>query len=425
MAISRPLLLALLGAVLLGATFAATMNARNAREATAVVAVPGEPAEVPSTPPSTGVQTPEQTIQAAFSTSALDSAAFEANLLLRTDPGSGSVKLSGAFDKNAGTVALNVNGRGTNESFDGGFVSTGKQAFLVQDGTGYQLPAEALAGVKEALAQRGAAQGAAQPLALKPAGWLKDAKSKGYETIDGVETTHVVAQVDAGAMVRDVLAAVRQSGGLPAGAALPPEIEKTAGDAVKKAQIDVFVGKQDRLLRRLAADVVIAAPRVPRTELTFELELSGVNEKQEIQAPANVRRGLPSGQFGTFAEGLVAGITSAGGERPVSVAALSTNNPKRAQRAVAANRKVVIFFKNPRGLDDQAVAQAVGSLERNSNALVLSDHVDAADGYGQVVQDLGVSQTPSIVIIDRTGEARLIEGFIDSGALVQAVADAR
>ena len=86
---------------------------------------------------------------------------------------------------------------------------------------------------------------------------------------------------------------------------------------------------------------------------------------------------------------------------------------------------MVIFFRNPRGLGDRAVARSVRSLRRNSKAVVLSDHVDAVERYGKLVEDLGVSQTPSLVLIDSTGDARLIEGYIDSNSLAQAVADAR
>jgi thioredoxin-related protein len=85
----------------------------------------------------------------------------------------------------------------------------------------------------------------------------------------------------------------------------------------------------------------------------------------------------------------------------------------------------VIFFRNPSGLDDRAVAGSVRAVERSSNAVVLTDHVDAVERYGKLVEDLGVSQTPSIVLIDHAGDARLIEGFIDPQSLTQAVADAR
>ena len=56
---------------------------------------------------------------------------------------------------------------------------------------------------------------------------------------------------------------------------------------------------------------------------------------------------------------------------------------------------------------------------------MLTDDVDAVERYGKLVEDLGVSQTPSIVIIDRSGKARLIEGYLDADTLTQAVADAR
>jgi thioredoxin-related protein len=65
------------------------------------------------------------------------------------------------------------------------------------------------------------------------------------------------------------------------------------------------------------------------------------------------------------------------------------------------------------------------TVDRRTQALVLSDNVDAVERYGELVEDLGVSQTPSVVIIDRTGEAQLLEGYVDSDTLTQAVADAR
>jgi hypothetical protein len=64
-------------------------------------------------------------------------------------------------------------------------------------------------------------------------------------------------------------------------------------------------------------------------------------------------------------------------------------------------------------------------LDSRTRAVVLTDDVDAVDRYGSMVEDLGVSQTPSVVLIDRRGDARLIEGYVDTDTLAQAVADAR
>ena len=67
------------------------------------------------------------------------------------------------------------------------------------------------------------------------------------------------------------------------------------------------------------------------------------------------------------------------------------------------HKKVVILFRNPRGLDDRAMAAVMRSVDQRTKAVVLTDDVAAVERYGKLVEDLGVSQTPSVVIIDRSG----------------------
>ena len=86
----------------------------------------------------------------------------------------------------------------------------------------------------------------------------------------------------------------------------------------------------------------------------------------------------------------------------------------------------MILFQNPRALDDKAVADSVRSLDRKTkNVVVLSDDLRNVDNYGKLLEDLGVTQAPAIVIIGRSGKAQLVEGYIDGPSLVQVVADAR
>jgi hypothetical protein len=47
------------------------------------------------------------------------------------------------------------------------------------------------------------------------------------------------------------------------------------------------------------------------------------------------------------------------------------------------------------------------------------------DRYGRLLENLGVTQAPAIVIIGRSGKATLYEGYVDADSLVQVVADAR
>ena len=66
---------------------------------------------------------------------------------------------------------------------------------------------------------------------------------------------------------------------------------------VKRAELDVWVGGDDHILRRLIAEVA-SRPAGARRRST--LRLSDVNEPQQIEAPAHVRAGAP-GRLGSSA----------------------------------------------------------------------------------------------------------------------------
>ena len=155
-----------------------------------------------------------------------------------------------------------------------------------------------------------------------------------------------------------------------------------------------------------------------RVSMNLDFTLSQVNEPQQIDAPSKVKNTLPSGAFGQLATGFVAGLGNTVGVTPddLRLGVPVTNSHVKAERAVADNKKVVIFFQNPRALDDQAVADSVRSLDRRTKkVVVLTDDVRNADRYGTLLEDLGVSQAPAIVVIGRSGKAELVEGYVDAG----------
>jgi len=421
MAISRPFLLALLGSVLLGVTFFAVQNARDTTSddvAPAAQSAPEPQAAAPAEP----AVSPEQVLEAALNPGQIDSTAFQVELGVRSGADRVSAELFGQFEKGAANdvpeFAIDARLAADGERVQGGFTSVGDKAYFTRGENSWRVPEQVWGPVVQAVATGGAQPQQQVLMGLDPMKWVKDAKLEGTETVDGVETNHVSASIDSGVIFKDLAGLARQSG------ADVPSAREVAR-SVKTADFDAWVGSDDRVLRRLTAEVVIAPKGEARSELNFEVDLTGVNEPQNIEAPSAVRAGMPDGTFGVFAQGLVAGLTGAGGGDPVSLAALTSPNPQRAARAVKAGKKVVILFENPRGLDDRLMGRVVRELDRRSQALVLTDHVDAVDRYGKMVQDLGVSQTPSVVIIDRTGQARLFEGYADTDTLAQAVADAR
>src|SRR5918995_728410 len=321
MALSRPLLLALLGVALLGATVFAVQNARDkaADDPAPVAQQTADPAAPATSTPAQSVSVaPAELLRTGVTAESLESAAFRGALTFSSGGVRNVIKTSGAFElggpKETPKVDfhLSVRANSMNLNAAGGFVTTGDRAWFTRGDTGYAVPQEA---------------------------WSK-------------------------------LVEARQSGAAPA----------------------------------------------------------GVIQPQNITRPAKVKNALPSGAFGQFATGFVAGL---GNRLGVSADDLrlgvpNTNAHVKAERAVADNRKVVIFFENPKGFDDKAVSRSVRTLDRRTKSVVvLTDDVRNADRYESMLEDLGVNQAPAIVVIGRSGKASLIEGYIDAELLVQVVADAR
>jgi hypothetical protein len=425
MSISRPFLLALLGAALFGATLFAIQNARNTSSDVPVPVV--QPNEAPTPAPQPTVQlSPQEALKAAFSTD-VKSARFDGKVSVSAQGQSGSLAVDGAYQGGARgelpQFEVDVRLQGGGEKLDAGFVSTGKKAWVTQGDIGYRLPGASWEALTKVVRERGGSKPV--PLPFDPSQWLKDVKSEGSERIDGVATEHVSGSVDAPAAIRDVMKLAQQNG--QAQAVLPQGMLDMVEKAVKRADFDVYVGREDKVLRRLTAELEIAPPKQPAIKLAAVFNLSDVNESQSIEAPAKVRDGLPGGDLGELTRGFLKALSlSTGAEKGTPKARATTRNAHlKASRALADHRKVVIFFEHPRGLDDRAVAGAVRSLDRRSDAVIVTDDVANVHRYGSLVEDLGVSQTPTVVVIDRRGQANLIEGFVDAGSLAQVVADAR
>jgi hypothetical protein len=99
--------------------------------------------------------------------------------------------------------------------------------------------------------------------------------------------------------------------------------------------------------------------------------------------------------------------------------------PGTVRRALARGRTVVLFFYQRGATDDRRVAGSVAALRGRTKAAVFSDRIANLASYGQVATSVGVTRSPSIVIIGKGRRGRLIEGYVDSNTLAQRVADAR
>jgi hypothetical protein len=431
MALSRPLLLALLGVALLGATVFAVQNARD-KAADDPAPVAQQTADPSSTPAPSNSQpsapaSPQELLRAGLTPDALESAAFEGILSFTSGGERNVIKTSGAFELGSAKempkadVQLSVRIQSLKLNESGGFVTTGDRAWFTRGNTGYAVPQAAWTKIVEAREKGSAPAAKAPKLNVDPSGWLTNVKSEGTEQMDGVQVTHVSGDVNSAKAISDLAKAMDSTGQVPANA------EARLAKGIKNGQLDAWVG-DDKIVRRVSLELSGKGDGGRNVNAAFDLKLSGVNKPQDITRPAKVKNELPSGEFGQFANGFVAGLGSQVGvnAQDLRLGVPTTNAHLKAERAVADNRRVVIFFENPRGIDDRAVAQSVRSLDRRTKSvLVLTDDVRNADRYGKMVEDLGVNQAPAIVVIGRGGKASLIEGYIDADSLVQVVADAR
>ena len=430
MALSRPFLLALLGVALLGATFFAVTNARdNAADDSAPVAQQtADPAATPAqaTPePAAAPAAPQELLAAGLTPDALESASFDGALSFTSEGEKNTIKTSGAFEiggpKEMPKVDVQVSVDVPGFDGRGGFVTTGPRAWFTRGDTGYAVPQKAWTRIVAGRKSGATPVKDTPKVDVNPSNWLRNVKSEGTEKMDGVDVTHVSAEVNSAKAITEVVTAMDRTGQVPAGA------EARLAGVVKNGHLDAWVG-DDKIMRRVSLEMAGKGTGGQTVNVALDFKLSGVNKPQDISRPDKVKNTLPGGAYGQLATGFVTGLGSSVGVKAddLQLDVPTTNSHLKAERAIADNRKVVIFFKNPKGLDDRVVARSVRSLDRRTKkVVVLTDDVRNADRYGALLEDLGVNQAPAIVVIGRSGKASLIEGYIDAESLVQVVADAR
>ncbi len=468
MAISRPFLLALLGVALLAATVFAVQNARTTgTEAPAPVAQqPAEQAAPAPTPTPEAAKAEPLSAKDALAAilepgTPVDSGRF--TIRFDTEEVAGgrehdTVTITGAFDdadKGAGVSNFDVRYRSRDEISATKLEAATAARSVAVDGKGYfglgdEMYAMPERSMKNVGTLRTAMSGG--PIAKLPefqlTRWVSDPKVVGVEKVDGVDATHVRADIAAGSVARDVLrlltAEARANGAQPD---VPGNTRALAKSSVKNARIDAWVGS-DRIVRRARLAVAFDAPKQLRepgdsTRWTadFDLRLTDVNKPQKIAAPADAQTGGAAKGLGnapaknardTFTV-VAMSLDAPGGVVGTTYTVLALNRfyasnkvAKKVLATVRDNKETVVFFRNPKALDDKVTSQSVNYLDEHTKKLfVFTDDVANTERYGQLVENLGVTQAPAIVYIDRRGTASLVEGYVDGPSLAQVIADRR
>jgi hypothetical protein len=70
---------------------------------------------------------------------------------------------------------------------------------------------------------------------------------------------------------------------------LTPAQRRRAARAVQAATVEIYTGKDDRILRRLHVDLQVADAKDGAKTVALDLSLTGVNEGQNVSAPSDPR----------------------------------------------------------------------------------------------------------------------------------------
>lgn len=239
-------------------------------------------------------------------------------------------------------VALQAQGR----TLQGGLLSTGTDAFITFGGRTYQvgpdLFAQFAAGYRGALpAGSKGRSGALAALGIDPRRWLTGARRAGTETVGGVPTDHLTADVRLSRLLTDLNGLAGRAGssalgalaGQASGGSLTAAQLARVSRSVRGARVDVFIGRKDGTLRRLVVRLDVAGDAGRQVmgfssgTVAIDLTLTAVNRPQTITAPAGA---VPLSALQSLLQGMLA--------RPGTAPPTAATKELRCLRAAGRDR---------------------------------------------------------------------------------------
>jgi hypothetical protein len=99
--------------------------------------------------------------------------------------------------------------------------------------------------------------------------------------------------------------------------------------------------------------------------------------------------------------------------------------PAPVKSALDAHKVVVILFWNRQGIDDRSVKASLDSLPRRKRKVaIFSDRVENLSRYTRITTAASIATTPSLVIVNRKGQAEVVNGYLDRQTVGQYVQNA-
>ncbi len=212
--------------------------------------------------------------------------------------------ISGDDELPSADLEVQVGSDGNGQTVSTGVLTTGDRAFLKFQDVYYEQPAAGVRRANRLLREGQRRQSSLSELGLDPRRWISGATNEGQAEVAGVQTRHVAGSLDVRSLLRDVNTFLRRSGSAVGGATGAEPVApftaaqiNTISEAVDDPSFDVYVGEEDRIIRRVSARLEFEIPKTSRAGLggvdagsiKFSIEFSDVNGEQEVEAPAEAR----------------------------------------------------------------------------------------------------------------------------------------
>ncbi len=216
---------------------------------------------------------------------------------------------------------------GAGQSIKAGLTSTGTKGFVNFQGTDYVVSDQVFKQFKSGYEQaqkQGTDKKQSQSLSslgLDPREWLTNPKNEGDAKVGDDDTIKISGGVDVNKLLDDVNQALKKtrelgvSGTQQLPTQLTAEQRKQVTDAVKDPKVEIYTGKEDKILRRMVVSLGIVAPEGSGSsgsaDIKFDLSISDLNEDQKISEPSGAK---PFDQLLSQLGGLgLGGLGGAGG----------------------------------------------------------------------------------------------------------------
>ncbi|MBV8955468.1 MAG: hypothetical protein JO179_15125, partial [Solirubrobacterales bacterium] len=262
---------------------------------------------------------------------------------------------------------------------------TGKSGYVSFAGASYQLPAATFQRLESSFSQitassgSGGSSGSLSQLGIDPMRWLVNPAVVGDESVAGAQTTHIRAGVNVSALLADLNTVLRKAGSIAGTGAgkLPGQIspttrQKIAGE-VKSPSVDVWTGRDDKMLRKLSVSLTLPVSGQVATliggaasaRIAMNLQYDNLNQPQTITAPTTTR---PISELTTKLQSLLAAAQAATTGSASGTGASSTSGASGSAQSgsaqTGANSSAYLKCLQAAGQDVGKLQQCAGLVSR-------------------------------------------------------------